>query len=177
MYANIFLTLIPPEHIAHAWILKLWKHSRTVCLMGLDRFIWKVTNILTWVFVILEMWPTWNIGHAAIEVLSFQCAKFRFDQVDLLWVISRQRFHIQTMMLLRRSLCIAVTSRKIYPDSKVHGTNMGPIWGRSAPDGPMLAPWTLLSGYVLSNHQHKKNTPELLLLTLKVDSPYKGLVM
>ena len=26
-----------------------------------------------------------------------------------------------------------------YPDSKVHGTNMGPIWGRQDPGGPMLA--------------------------------------
>ena len=32
------------------------------------------------------------------------------------------------------------------PDSKVHGANMGPIWGRQAQVGPMLAPWTLLSG-------------------------------
>ena len=28
-------------------------------------------------------------------------------------------------------------------DSKVHGGNMGPIWGQQV--GPMLAPWTLLS--------------------------------
>ena len=32
------------------------------------------------------------------------------------------------------------------PDGKVHGANMGPTWVLSAPDGPMLAPWTLLSG-------------------------------
>ena len=36
------------------------------------------------------------------------------------------------------------------PDSKVHGANMGPIWGRHDPGGPhvgpMLAPCTLLSG-------------------------------
>ena len=31
-------------------------------------------------------------------------------------------------------------------ESKVHGANMGPTWVLSAPDGPMLAPWTLLSG-------------------------------
>ena len=31
------------------------------------------------------------------------------------------------------------------PDSKVHGTNMGPTWVLSATDGPMLAPWTLLA--------------------------------
>ena len=38
-----------------------------------------------------------------------------------------------------------------FPDSKVHGTNMEPTWVLSAPDGPMLAPWTLLSGYILEN--------------------------
>ena len=32
------------------------------------------------------------------------------------------------------------------PDSKVHGAHMGPIWGWQDPGGPMLAPWTLLSG-------------------------------
>ena len=33
---------------------------------------------------------------------------------------------------------------KLYPHSKVHGANMGSIWGRQDPGGP---PWTLLSGY------------------------------
>ena len=32
------------------------------------------------------------------------------------------------------------------PDSKVHGANMGPIWAHRSQVGPMLAPWTLLSG-------------------------------
>ena len=26
------------------------------------------------------------------------------------------------------------------PDSKVHGANMGPIWGRQNPDGPHIGP-------------------------------------
>ena len=33
-----------------------------------------------------------------------------------------------------------------YPDNKVYGANMGPTRGRQDPGGPMLAPWTLLSG-------------------------------
>ena len=28
----------------------------------------------------------------------------------------------------------------IYTDSKVHGANMGPIWGRQDPDGPNVGP-------------------------------------
>ena len=29
------------------------------------------------------------------------------------------------------------------PDSKVHGTNMGPIWGRQDPGGPHVGPMKL----------------------------------
>ena len=32
-------------------------------------------------------------------------------------------------------------------DSKVYGTDMGPTWVLSVPDGPILAPWILLSGF------------------------------
>ena len=28
----------------------------------------------------------------------------------------------------------------MYPDSKVHGANMGPIWGRQDPGGPHVGP-------------------------------------
>ena len=38
--------------------------------------------------------------------------------------------------------------RRKNPDRKVHGANMGPIWGRQDPGGPMLALWTLLSGNI-----------------------------
>ena len=29
---------------------------------------------------------------------------------------------------------------EMYPDSKVHGVNMGPIWGRQDPGGPHGGP-------------------------------------
>ena len=31
----------------------------------------------------------------------------------------------------------------MYPDSKVHGANMGPIWGRQDPGGPHVGPMDL----------------------------------
>ena len=42
-----------------------------------------------------------------------------------------------------------VTVRNDYPDSKVHGASMGPIWGRQDPDGPRVDPmifaiWVLI---------------------------------
>ena len=30
------------------------------------------------------------------------------------------------------------------PDSKVHGANMGPIWGRQDPGGPHVGPMNLV---------------------------------
>ena len=38
-----------------------------------------------------------------------------------------------------------VVNLSVSPDSKVHGANMASAWVLSAPDGPMFAPWTLLS--------------------------------
>ena len=39
---------------------------------------------------------------------------------------------------------------KSYPDSKVHGANMGPIWVLSVPDGPHGVPMNLAIGVVLA---------------------------
>ena len=35
---------------------------------------------------------------------------------------------------------IMFSLKKSIPDSKVHGANMGPIWGRQDPDGPHVGP-------------------------------------
>ena len=34
-----------------------------------------------------------------------------------------------------------------YPDSKVHGANMGPIWDRQGPGGPHDGPMNFATGY------------------------------
>ena len=41
------------------------------------------------------------------------------------------------------------------PDSEVHAANMGPTWVLPAQMGPMLAPWTLLSGSPKSAKEHQ----------------------
>ena len=43
-----------------------------------------------------------------------------------------------------------------HPDSKVHGTNMGPIWVLSAPDGPHVSPINLAikAKHLTSLHEH-----------------------
>ena len=32
------------------------------------------------------------------------------------------------------------TNIKMFPDSKIHGANMGPIWGLHGPGGPHVGP-------------------------------------
>ena len=39
---------------------------------------------------------------------------------------------------------------KAIPDSKVHGANMGPIWGRQDPGGPHVGPMNLAAGDYIS---------------------------
>ena len=34
------------------------------------------------------------------------------------------------------------------PDNKVHGTNMGPVWGRQDPGGPHVGPMNFAIGDV-----------------------------
>ena len=40
----------------------------------------------------------------------------------------------------------------VYPDSRVHGANMGPIWGRQDPGGPHIGPMNLAIWVVLPEH-------------------------
>ena len=59
--------------------------------------------------------------------------------------------------LIHAPISVEVFSRKgaqmiwCYPDSKVNGANVGPIWGRQAPGGPHVGPmnlafWVFLAG-------------------------------
>ena len=48
---------------------------------------------------------------------------------------------------------IVASARTQHPDSKVHGVNMGPIWGRQDPGGPHVDPmnfaiWAVISIYL-----------------------------
>ena len=41
-----------------------------------------------------------------------------------------------------------------YPDSEVHGANMGPTWVLSAPDGPHFGPMNLTIGVLICHFLH-----------------------
>ena len=58
---------------------------------------------------------------------------------------------------------------KLTPNSKVHGDNMGPIWGRQDPGGPHVGPmnfaiWDSLHAYLFNSFGEKKIMSRLVLL-------------
>ena len=56
----------------------------------------------------------------------------------------------------------------IYPDSKVHGTNLGPIWGRQDPGGPHVVPmnfaiWVYTVSPLRSKWRHSSDRRDLAI--------------
>ena len=44
------------------------------------------------------------------------------------------------IVMLQNFIHNSAALNKYFPDSKVHGANMGPIWGRQDPGGPHVGP-------------------------------------
>ena len=95
-----------------------------------------------------------NYLHTAVFVttqypLWYQCPDFTLTWVVNDWNIKRGVRYIVHWCTCTHcfrffmSMCMRMCQSGITPNSKVHGANMGPIWVLS---GPMLTPWTLLSG-------------------------------
>ena len=54
------------------------------------------------------------------------------------WIISKEQTH-----QIISNVTATCTTVHGYPDNKVHGANMGPIWGRPDPGGPHVGPMNL----------------------------------
>ena len=48
--------------------------------------------------------------------------------------------YVHNTLLYKSNPCIYQWKQHDTPDSKVHGANMGPIWGRQDPGGPHIGP-------------------------------------
>ena len=91
--------------------------------------------------------------------------------IDIVWQvnppISWGRFWITFAVSVRSDY----EKYEIIPDSKVHGANMGPIWGRQNPGGPHVGPlmahWTLLSGMSIHLHNHHFKISNKLMINTK----------
>ena len=95
-----------------------------------------------------------SLGCLVLEISAFQyeaCHGFRAGAgVHKLFVggdIDSVLYHVRTMFIG-------------YPDYKVHGANMGPIWGRQDPCGPNDGPMNF--SICVINQAHRAYTVEYL---------------
>ena len=69
------------------------------------------------------------------------------NDMNILWwqigSINRILVVFYSMFLMMQTLTSILLMANIHPDSKVHGANMGPIWGRQDPSGPHVGPMNL----------------------------------
>ena len=86
-------------------------------------------------------------SHKAINTLSPE------KMADIFTQNSHAHFHYffchQAAWVLGKSDHLVCLARIYYnhPDSKIHGANMGPIWGRQDPFGPHVGPTNLAIWY------------------------------
>ena len=92
----------------------------------------------------VDMWPPYLGEH--------RCHSLQMSVQTSSWYngLSSSSFstHLRIIWYSRRiftmhftnGLHVAVGGVTPIPDSKVHGANMGPIWGRQGPDGPHVGP-------------------------------------
>ena len=74
------------------------------------------------------------IKHAMFTDMLFFC---RYTIVAIVIAIPFPNFSISNWT---SSAGTVLTAKSTIPDSKVHGANMGPIWGRQDPGGPHVGP-------------------------------------
>ena len=94
-----------------------------------------------WKFFAATLWELVRCGiyeNAVVPLLLMPTGVFHYNWWSTQMGFVKSHFHTYKQ---HTSFCCV-------PDSKVHGANIGPTWALSAQMGPMLAPWTLLSGVV-----------------------------
>ena len=69
------------------------------------------------------------------------------------------------LRMCRVNLFCIVATEGIKPDSKLHGANMGSIWGQQDPGGPHVGPMNFSIGDVLPNQSPEIMTPLTLCET------------
>ena len=107
----------------HLYSLKLRQyHSRLIPMYNARFILWPPSfSSPYWNMGRERRWPLW-IKRRCISVSS-DCWQYALNLVPKPW---------------------GWVLKWLYPESKVHGTNMGPTWALSAPDGPYVGPMNLV---------------------------------
>ena len=72
------------------------------------------------------------------------CVTLQIVNIEELWLCSHIWLHWKPRIFIMLTLASVTGGTNGYrnnnPDSKVHGANMGPIWGQQDPGGPHVGP-------------------------------------
>ena len=92
--------------------------------------------------------------------MNFEWKSFRICSLESRWrqviiesddELVPNKWQAITWIGVDEVLRCCTASRSHIPDSKVHGANMGPIWGRQDPGGPHVGPMSPAISYDLKD--------------------------
>ena len=147
-----------------------WKHCHSAHYYDIIKFNRRNTKLL-FQGLLIENAPRQNVDQFAreqgtqsiampgthtvlYELIFYIRASIPKLSVDVFFTIPLAKLGRIVGQTLWALMCLLIEVEHLeplsltYPDSKVHGANMGPIWGRQDPGGRHVGPWTLLSGIV-----------------------------
>ena len=133
--------------ILETWRVYLWKesslihghHDHGLPHVRLQALNWTNTDLLSVqligtntseVWIIIQILATKFQEKALAKCQSF-CSGPTLIICKLQTILKRSR-----QLFLKNVVWVTYCCFEIIPDNKVHGANMGPIWGRQDPDGP-----------------------------------------
>ena len=137
-----------PLELWHEWVMTFYCLTCMPCM----RLPIRVQNLmLVYLIAVGKMGPLcydWSTSvkqlvpntYISVIVVTGYCCAQRLKPKTI-WLAGHQ-LTTESPLLFDK----ATIQMTYYPDSKVHGANMGPIWGRQDPGVPHVGPWTLLSG-------------------------------
>ena len=139
-------------------------HSRVVTRVTqiVRRLMWRhnsVTFLLTGCFVLPRKCHSWwgRMWHSGVCHQSYNPVVRRNSKLEFIQYI---KFNQITIAGCSTKGCFWIDGyRKRYPDNKVHGANMGPIWSRQDPGGPHVGPMNFaIWGMYTRNWSFMNNT-------------------
>ena len=85
-----------------------------------------------------QLTQCWQVGEFENKG-GQECSQFAW-RIQFLWMIWQYEQHILYCMAAGHLSSHRFLHALDYPDNKVYGANMGPIWGRQVPGGPHVGP-------------------------------------
>ena len=160
------------DHLFHCGCLEK-QISIRYCHVNMEYF--NYTSLCLMFFqhtnLIFSSWyHLWIVIHSVSQKTSFlhKCPYC----VVISWHRSQWNTLVWRFSLPNSKLSDPLVTLFVYPDSKVHGANMGPTWVLSAPDGPHVVPINLAIKVLFIRTLPLSVTKFLIIITPHPSSAY-----